>query len=135
MTTAAARWPWRAWLACSLAGVVLIALPDSDRRVFSISEAHGAALTDLVGAVVLVAGWAILDVQVWRGRRRLGAVGRSGLVLLSGAVLAGGVLVGWSVAGDAGWWWLAGAAVLAAVQLVAAALAAPRDRARSTVST
>ena len=115
--------PWVVWLACSVAGTVLIALPDPDRRLFSISESHGPGLTDFLGAVLLVAGWVVLDVQVWLGRRRLLTMGWPRLLLLAVAALAGAAVIVWSVEGDAGMWWLMGALVLAGVQVVAAARA------------
>jgi hypothetical protein len=117
---------WRAWLACTLAGSLLIALPDPDRRLFSISDDHGPGLVDFAGAVVLLAGWIVLDAQIWRGRHRLLSLRRPRLVLLAGAALLGALLVAWSVARDAGLWWLLGAALLAGAQLVAAAVATTR---------
>ncbi len=114
---------WAAWLFCSLVGTVLIVLPDSNRRVFSISEGHGPGITDLVGALVLTTGWAVLDVQTWLGRRRLLALRRPRLLLLVVAGVGGAVVVAWSVGRDAGMWWLPGAALSAAAQLVAAVLA------------
>jgi hypothetical protein len=129
---------WGAWLFLSLAGTVLIALPDPDRRLFSISESHGPGVMDLVGALVLATGWAILDVRIWRGRHRLLALRRPLLLLLVVAALGGALLVGWSVERDAGLWWLLGVALLAGAQLAAAILATARsgrrrpDRARAT---
>ncbi len=114
---------WAAWLLLSLAGTVLIALPDPDRRVFSISETHGPGITDLVGALTLIAGWVVLDVLIWRGRRRLQTLGRPRLLLLGFAALVGGVMVAWSVERDAGMWWLLGVALLAGAQLLAAFVA------------
>lgn len=118
---------WAGWLFLSLAGTVLIALPDPDRRLFSISESHGPGVMDLVGALVLATGWAILDVHIWRGRHRLLALRRPLLLLLVVAALGGALLVGWSVERDAGLWWLLGVALLAGVQLAAAILATARS--------
>ncbi len=115
--------PWLTWLLCSLAGTVLIALPDPDRRLFSISENHGPGVVDLVGALVLAAGWVVLDVQIWRRRRRILTMGRGRLLMLGLAALGGAAVLGWSVERDAGAWWLLGVAVLAGVQLVVAAQA------------
>jgi hypothetical protein len=123
MTRTPSSRAWVTWLFCSLAGTVLIALPDPDRRLFSISEGHGPGVTDLVGALVLTTGWAVLDVQIWLRRRRLLALPRRGLLLLVVAALGGGVVVAWSVERDAGMWWLPGVALLAGAQLVAAIVA------------
>ena len=117
---------WGTWLFLSMAGTVLIALPDSDRRLFSISESHGPGLADLVGALLLITGWAVLDVHIWHGRHRLLASRRPRPTLLVVASLGGGVLIAWSVGRDAGMWWLLGVALLAGAQLAAAILATAR---------
>src|SRR5262245_25394302 len=72
------------------------------------------------GLQLLVAGWASLDVATWRRRSAL-ALGREVLVLAVLAGFAAAVLVAWSVLGDRGPWWIAGASLLAALQLLAAA--------------
>lgn len=127
------RWSvrlWAGWLLCSLAGTVLIALPDPDNRLFSISEGHGPGPTDLVGALLLIAGWAALDVLIWLGRRRFLSVGNARVALLGMAAVAGAVLVAWSVEQDVGNWWLLGVGLLAGAQLVAAHAATDWDRHR-----
>jgi hypothetical protein len=121
---------WVAWLLCSVVGTVLIALPDPDRRLFSISDDHGPGMADLAGALVLVAGWIVLDAQIWRGRRRLLAQPRSLLLLLAFTAVVGALVLVWSVDRDAGKWWLLGVALLAGAQLVAAALATSAGAAR-----
>jgi hypothetical protein len=45
------------WIVGSMIGGVLLVLPDSDQRVFSLSATHGPAVVDLVGMVLLVAVW------------------------------------------------------------------------------
>ncbi|HEX8771346.1 MAG TPA: hypothetical protein VF711_11320 [Acidimicrobiales bacterium] len=131
--------PWLTWLLCSLGGIFLIALPDQDRRLFSISEGHGPGVMDLAGALVLSAGWVVLDVQIWRGRRRILSMGRARLLVLGLAALVGAVVLAWSVERDAGVWWLLGVALLAGVQLDVAAGAAthrvepPRPGVRKSV--
>lgn len=114
---------WWAWLLCSLTGTALMALPDPDRRLFSISETHGPGVLDMIGALVLTAGWTVIYAQIWRGRRRLLAVRRSRLLALVLVALIGAFIVAFSVRRDAGMWWLPGALVLAAAQVVAAVIA------------
>lgn len=121
MTRMRSRSTW-VWLLCSLVGTLLIAMPDPDRRLFSISETHGPGVVDLIGAVVLTTGWLVLDRQIWLGRRRLLAMGRRRLLALVLMALAGAVIVAFSVQRDAGMWWLLGAALLAGAQVVAAAV-------------
>ena len=56
-------------------------------------------------------------------------MGRARLLVLGLAALGGAVILAWSVERDAGVWWLLGVAVLAGVQLGAAAGAMThRDR-------
>ena len=116
--------PWLVWLLCSVVGTILVALPDPDRRVFSISDGHGPGVVDLAGALILSAGWAILDVQIWRGRRRLRSAHRRHLLLLGFAAVAGACLAVWSIERDEGMWWLFGVVLLAGAQLAAAFIAA-----------
>ena len=108
-----------AWLLLSLVGVVLVALPDEDDRLFSLSEAHGPSQLDAVGSVLLVVGWAIVAPAIWSGRsrlrqRRFFEFGLFGLGLGAGLVVA-------SAAGDFAWWWAIGACILVVVQALAVA--------------
>jgi hypothetical protein len=113
-------WAW--WALLSTSGVALIVVPDTSPRIFSLSETHGPSLVDALGIVLLVSGWTILDLATWRRRGRLGlGSGVFALVGVIAAVAAG--LVVWSVLGDHGAWWMAGAVILAAIQLLAAARA------------
>ena len=118
---------WTLWLSLTAGGVVVMALPDSGPRLFSISEAHGPSALDAVGiALVLVASSMLLR-RIWSGRARL----RSRSAPLAAALLAGAALTAWSILGDHGAWWVAGVALLAGVQLLAAVLAErPADEGR-----
>jgi hypothetical protein len=116
--------PWLAWLLCSVIGTILVVLPDPDRRIFSISDGHGPGAVDIAGALILSAGWAILDVQIWRRRRRLRSAHRRHLLLLASAAMTGLCLTVWSIEEDEGTWWLLGAVLLAGAQVVAAIIAA-----------
>jgi hypothetical protein len=46
----------------STTGLGTILMPDTGPRLFSLSEGHGPTLVDVIGVVLLVAGWAALDV-------------------------------------------------------------------------
>jgi hypothetical protein len=94
-------------------------LPDTGPRLFSLSEAHGPSLIDSVGVLLLLAGWAVLDIAAWRRRRGL-SLRREVLLLMATAGIAAVALVLWSVLGDRGAWWIVGAVLLAAIQLTAA---------------
>jgi hypothetical protein len=113
------RRSWWSWGILSASGLVAILLPDTDRRLFSLSEGHGPSLIDGIGVLLLVAGWVVLDIATWRRRHRL-SLRREILVLLAAAGIAGSALVLWSVLGDHGAWWIVGAVLLAVIQLTVA---------------
>lgn len=110
---------WIAWSLLVLAGVVLIALPDDDVRLFDISRGHGPSLVDGVGILLILVAWMLLLGSVWRRRSRLprSAAWRA---RVGASLLAGAALTAWSVLGDHGSWWMLGAALLGAPQVMAA---------------
>jgi hypothetical protein len=110
-------WLW--WGAFSSLGVLIILLPDTGRRLFSLSEEHGPSLADGLGILLLVAGWVVLDIATWR-RRRVLAIPRGVLAPMAIVTIVSGALVVWSVAGDHASWWIVGAVLLATVQVAAA---------------
>jgi uncharacterized membrane protein YidH (DUF202 family) len=101
-------------------GAALVALPDDDRRLFSISRDHGPSALDTAGVALVLAGWGAVVYGVWRRRARvLWRLGTRGLIAAACALVAGVALIAWSVAGDHGAWWVAGVAVAAAPQVAA----------------
>jgi small-conductance mechanosensitive channel len=100
-------------------GVAVVALPDSDNRLFSLSQAHGPSPVDALGALVMIAGWLVFVAALWRRRDRI--VRQSGTPA-GGAIafalgLGAGLLVA-SAVGDFAYWWAVGAALLVAGQLL-----------------
>lgn len=116
---------WTLWLSLTAGGIAVTGLPDDGPRLFSISEDHGPSALDAVGIALVLVAWSMLVRRIWCGRARLR--GRS--APLAAGLLAGTALTAWSILGDHGAWWVAGVALLAAVQLVAAVLAerSPRE--------
>jgi hypothetical protein len=109
-------------LALLVIGGVVIALPDSDDRLFSISRTHGPSELDGAGIVLVLTGWALLLRVIWRGRV---AVRRNRALPLGVAVFAAGAaILAVTVLTDAGWWWLVGAALMAGAQAAALGVAA-----------
>ena len=112
------------WAGLSAIGAAVVALPDGDNRLFSLSRAHGPSPVDALGALVLIAGWLVFAAALWRRRARIAR--RSGTpsagVTVFALGLGAGLLVA-SVAGDFAYWWAVGAALLVAGQLLAAYLA------------
>jgi hypothetical protein len=107
---------WRAalvwWLAWSVVGVALIALPDTGPRLITFSGAHGPGLLDIAGIVLLLVGNAGFWRYLWRGREAFSPLPPLWAFI---AGLGAGLVIA-SVAGDFGAWWAVGAALLLAVQ-------------------
>jgi hypothetical protein len=62
---------WTCWLLASVAGVAVLAAPDNDRRLFSISGTHGPSAMDAFGFVLILTAWAVLWAGVWKRRHLL----------------------------------------------------------------
>lgn len=105
----------RLWAAGSVVGGVLVALPDDDDRVFSISGLHGPALVDLVGALVLVGSWLPVAVLLPRLARSAPVRTRRLAAVLG---VGGAVMLVVTVAGDLGWWWVPAVVAVLAAQLL-----------------
>ncbi len=108
---------WRSslWVAGSVVGAAIVALPDSGERVFSFSRTHGPSPLDLLGVAVLVGSWlpiAVLMPSLWRASG--GAPARSAAAI---AILGAAALV-ITIRADMGWLWLVAAAALAVAQIV-----------------
>jgi hypothetical protein len=103
------------WIAGSAVGAVVIALPDSDDRVFSLSRSHGPSPLDLRGIAILIGTWlpvAFLLPSLWRAASRFSARFATALAIF-GAV---GVVI--TIGSDTGWVWLVAAAALIAAQII-----------------
>lgn len=118
------------WLAGSVVGAAVLALPDEGPRVFSFSETHGPSAVDLVGMLVLVAAWVPVAVLIWSERASLrGGWGRGAAVL----GVAGTVVLVMAISLDLGGWWIGAVPALVVAQLMAlhAASCAQNHRASS----
>jgi hypothetical protein len=119
------------WLFGSLVGALIVALPDDNARLFSLSRTHGPSAGDLLGIAILIAAWLPVLLHLWSGRSSLR--GRWGALP---ALLAGtGILVlAITIAADTPGWWLVGVTLLILAQLLAVvgiAKARARDIERS----
>ena len=128
-TTARRRALWR-WIAVALlvVGVVLVALPDTNDRIFTLSPQHGPAAVDLAGSVLLCAAWVLLLVSTAGPWRRVRAVLSSGTGAAIAALAGLGLgLVVASVLHQFEQWWLLGAVAAAAAQLALAWTSRPAE--------
>ncbi len=113
------------WLVGSMVGVAIIALPDSDDRLFSLSRTHGPSPADALGMLVLLAAWVPVPAILWRRRRALhGRVGSAVGVLAVGGVVGLAVAVGL----DLGPVYLLPVVALLLAQLLALRIVARRNR-------
>lgn len=118
------------WAIGTAIGTALIALPDSDARVVSLSPGHGPSALDSVGIAIAVAAWLPIPILLCsrpRPFRGSGALAAASFVVIAVALLV--VTIGH----DLGWTWIVPVALLLGVQLVGLRLvwvnasAAPQD--------
>jgi hypothetical protein len=103
------------WLVGSVVGAIVVALPDSDNRVFSLSRTHGPSPLGLVGVVILIGCWlpvAALLPRLWRAAPRTTA-GLAAVLALVGAL---GLIL--TIGADLGWTWFIAVAALVTAQIV-----------------
>lgn len=108
-----ARRAFALWAALTVAGAVLVALPDDDRRIVSFSPGHGPAALDLAGILLLSAGMVAYVAGLSMARS---ALRRRDLAWAAAAYVPALLVVAWSIASDAGLWWAAAAALALATQ-------------------
>ena len=104
------------WLVGSLVGAAIIALPDSDDRLFSLSRTHGPSPVDLLGMLVLLLVWIPVPAILWRRRQALHGRAATAIAVLAVAGVVGLVV---TVGFDLGLIYLVPAMVLLLAQLLA----------------
>jgi uncharacterized membrane protein YidH (DUF202 family) len=101
------------------AGIVIVALPYSGKRIFSISRDHGPSLQDLMGLVLVFIGYAWFLIQAWKQRGKiLQYKNRLSFKLIAPLAIAGIILIIVSVINDYGYWWVCGAIILIVLQSI-----------------
>jgi hypothetical protein len=113
------------WLLGSLVGAAIIALPDSDDRLFSLSRTHGPSPVDLLGMLVLLVAWIPIPAILWRRRRALRGGAAIAIAVLAVAGVVGLVV---TVGFDLGRVYLVPVMVLLLAQLLALRAVAETDR-------
>lgn len=77
-----------------IAGIVIVLLPDSDKRLFSFNKDHGPSMQDMIGLSLIIIGWIWIVVRIISNRNQL--VFRLGLFklrLMALLIVAGGALI------------------------------------------
>jgi uncharacterized membrane protein YidH (DUF202 family) len=100
-------------------GFIIVALPDSDKRLFSISKDHGPSLQDTIGLVMILIGYGWFVKQAWKRRERIMKYKRlsSFKILFFLFVFGLGVIIV-SVVSDYGYWWICGVVLLIIIQSI-----------------
>jgi hypothetical protein len=103
----------------------VIALPDSDNRVFSLSETHGPSLVDLVGVIIVVLAWVPVATLIWSYRATL----RGRVAWLAASlIIVGAITLVITIRYDLGAVWLVPAGLLVAAQILALSVIARRTK-------
>jgi hypothetical protein len=101
-----------------LVGIVIVALPDNDIRVFDTSDKHGPAWLDVIGLLMVMIPWLILAIgALAKWRIVLLRLGRRLVTVLIAIAAIGLMIVAVSIRSDNNTW-LTGAAISAIAQMV-----------------
>ena len=102
-----------------VAGITIVALPDSGERLFSISREHGPSLQDAIGLLLVFIGYAWFLGQAWKRKEKiLQYRNRFSFKLILPMIVIGITLIVVSVINDYGYWWVGGAVILAILQTI-----------------
>jgi hypothetical protein len=102
-----------------IAGLIMVALPDNDIRLFSFSSGHGPSFIDLAGLIILLCPYTYLIISTWKKRQNLKPYQNTTAFKLGSILFVLGLaLVIVSVLNDYGNWWLLGAAVMFVYQAI-----------------
>jgi uncharacterized membrane protein len=100
-------------------GSVIVALPDNNVRLFSVSQDHGPSVLDLIGLIILICPYIYLATHAWKKRQNLKPYQNTTTFKLGSILFVLGlVLVIVSVVADYGNWWLLGAAIMFVYQAI-----------------
>jgi uncharacterized membrane protein YidH (DUF202 family) len=108
----------RVLLIIILIGFVIVALPDSDNRLFSISKDHGPSLQDAIGLVLILFSYTWLIIEAWKQKEKIlkyknSTVFKAGLFLFG---IGHGLIIA-SVINDYKYWWVYGIIILVVLQI------------------
>ena len=108
----------RVLLLIILAGFVIVALPDSDIRLFSISKEHGPSIQDAIGLILILFSYTLLVIEAWKHREKVlkyqgSKIFKIGLFLFG---VGHGLIIA-SVSNDYPYWWIYGIIILAMLQI------------------
>ena len=94
-------------------GLIIVVLPDTGERLFSLSNEHGPSLQDAIGLILIILSYLLLLTILWKQKEKIlkyqnTILFRAGLFLFG---LGYGLIVA-SVINDFKYWWIAGIVLL-----------------------
>jgi hypothetical protein len=113
-------------------GTALVAIPDSDKRLFSISKTHGPSILDAIGMVLILIPYSWLIIETWKRKAKILKYQHSGVFRL-GLILTGlgyGMIIA-SVIRDYQYWWIIGIILVVIIHVVVFYLAFRKNSATS----
>lgn len=118
----------RVLLIIILIGFVIVVLPDSDTRLFSISKDYGPSLQDAIGLVLILFSYTLLVIEAWKQKEKVlkyknSAAFKTGLFLFG---IGHGLIIA-SVINDYKYWWVYGIILLVALQIAVFYIALKKD--------
>jgi hypothetical protein len=101
-----------------IAGFIILAMPDDDVRLFSISKKHGPSLLDAIGLLVMLCPYIYLATLAWKNRGRFKKYQGLNIVKIGVFIFAVGLgLVVTAVINDYPFWWIYVAIILIVLQV------------------
>jgi uncharacterized membrane protein YidH (DUF202 family) len=101
------------------AGVMIVALPDNGKRLFSLSRDHGPSLQDAIGLILVFIGYGWFLKQAWNRRAKiLQYRNRLSFKLVLPIIPIGIALTIIPVLNDYSYWWVCGAMILLILQSI-----------------
>jgi hypothetical protein len=113
-------------------GTAVIVIPDSDKRLFSISKTHGPSILDAIGMVLILIPYSWLIIETWKRKQKILKYRHSGVFRL-GLFLTGlgyGMIIA-SVLQDYQYWWIIGIILVVIIHVVVFYLAFRKNSAPS----
>ena len=99
-------------------GFVIVALPDTGPRLFSISSNHGPSLQDAVGLFLILLPYSCLVAMSWRRREKVRIYQNSSIFKIGLFLFGLGLgLVVASVFNDHQYWWICGGIIMLVFQI------------------
>ncbi len=102
-------------------GLIVVALPDSDERLFSLSKGHGPSIQDGIGLIMVFIAYIWFLKQVWSNKEKVLKY-KASPIFHFGLFFSGvgyGLIIA-SVINDYKYWWIVGAILLISLHIIVA---------------